>query len=203
MKNDSELEINHDWSDDQDFAPKRRLMRSGNTGFLRILLAVLLILVFLGGIFYFLSRRSTDDETNLLQSKLANLEQKISSLEKQITELQGKVSTWGPDPVFLQQLDALAQKVEALEKQKQPVAETKAKSSASSKSAAETKAKPSAPSKPAASTEKQYHTVQKGDTLYRISKKYGISVEELRKLNNLSGDQALRTGQKLLVSPGP
>jgi LysM repeat protein len=203
MKNDSELEINHDWSDDQDFAPKRRLMRSGNTGFLRILLAVLLILVFLGGIFYFLSRRSTDDETNLLQSKLANLEQKISSLEKQITELQGKVSTLGPDPVFLQQLDALAQKVEALEKQKQPVAETKAKSSASPKSAAETKAMPSAPSKPAASIEKQYHTVQKGDTLYRISKKYGISVEELRKLNNLSGDQALRTGQKLLVSPGP
>ncbi len=203
MKDDSELEINHDWSDDQDFAPKRRLMRSGNTGFLRILLAVLLILVFLGGIFYFLSRRSTDDETNLLQSKLANLEQKISSLEKQITELQGKVSTLGPDPVFLQQLDALAQKVEALEKQKQPVAETKAKSSASPKSAAETKAMPSAPSKPAASIEKQYHTVQKGDTLYRISKKYGISVEELRKLNNLSGDQALRTGQKLLVSPGP
>jgi LysM repeat protein len=203
MKNDSELEINHDWSDDQDFAPKRRLMRSGNTGFLRILLAVLLILVFLGGIFYFLSRRSPDDETNLLQSKLANLEQKISSLEKQITELQGKVSTLGPDPVFLQQLDALAQKVEALEKQKQPVAETKAKSSASPKSAAETKAMPSAPSKPAASIEKQYHTVQKGDTLYRISKKYGISVEELRKLNNLSGDQALRTGQKLLVSPGP
>jgi LysM repeat protein len=203
MKNDSELEINHDWSDDQDFAPKRRLMRSGNTGFLRILLAVLLILVFLGGIFYFLSRRSTDDETNLLQSKLANLEQKISSLEKQITELQGKVSTLGPDPVFLQQLDALAQKVEALEKQKQPVAETKAKPSTPPKSAAETKAKPSAPSKPAASAEKQYHTVQKGDTLYRISKKYGISVEELRKLNNLSGDQALRTGQKLLVSPGP
>jgi len=201
MKDDSELEINHDWSDDQDYAPKRRLMQSGNTGFLRILLAVLLILVFLGGIFYFLSRQSTGDEKDLLQSKLANLEQKISSLEKQITELQGKVSTLGPDPVFLQQLDALAQKVEALEKQKQPAAETRAKSSAPSKPAAETKAKPSAPSKPAASTEKQYHTVQKGDTLYRISKKYGISVEELRKLNNLSGDQALRSGQKLQVSP--
>jgi len=189
MKNDSQLEINHDWSDDEDYSPKRRFMRSGNTGFLRILLAVLLILIFLGGIFYFLSRQSTDDETNLLQSKLANLEQKISSLEKQITELQGKVSTLGPDPALLQQLDALAQKVEALEKQKQPTAERKVK--------------PSAPSKPVASTEKQYHTVQKGESLYRISKKYEISVDELRKLNNLSGDQALRTGQKLLVSPGP
>jgi LysM repeat protein len=201
MKDDSQLEINHDWSDDQDYSPKRRFMQSGNSGFLRILLVVLLILIFLGGIFYFLSRQSTDDETHLLQSKLANLEQKISSLEKQITELQGKVSTLGPDPALLQQLDALSQKVEALEKQKQPAAETKAKPSTPSKPTAETKAKPSAPSKPAASTEKQYHTVQKGDTLYRISKKYGISVDELRKLNNLSGNQALRAGQKLQVSP--
>ena len=199
MKKDDELEINHDWSDDEDYSPKRRLMRSGKTGFLRILLVVLLILAFLGGIFYFLSGRSTDGETNLLQSKLADLEQKISSLEKQITELQGKVSTLGPDPALLQQFDALTQKVEALEKQ--PAAQTKAKPSAPSKPAAETVAKPSAPSKLAASTEKQYHTVQKGETLYRISKKYGISVEELRKLNNLSGDQALRSGQKLQVSP--
>jgi len=187
MKNDSELEIKDDWSDDRAYSPKRRLMRSGNGGFLRILLAVLLVLIFLGGIFYFLSRRSTGDETDLLQSKVTNLEQKIVALEKQIAELQGKVSTLGPDPVFLQQLDALAQKVEALEKQKQP--------------ATETKAKPSAPSKPAVSTEKQYHTVQKGETLYWISKKYGVSVEELRKLNNLSADQSLRSGQKLLVSP--
>ena len=185
MKKDDELEINHDWSDDEDYSPKRRLMRSGKTGFLRILLVVLLILAFLGGIFYFLSGRSTDGETNLLQSKLANLEQKISSLEKQITELQGKVSTLGPDPALLQKFDALTQKVEALEKQP----------------AAQTKAKPSASSKPAASTEKQFHTVQKGDTLYGISKKYKISVENLRKLNNLSGDPALRAGQKLQVSP--
>ena len=199
MKDDSELEINQDWSEDQDYAPKRRFTRSGKTGFLRILLAVLLILVFLGGIFYFLSRQSTDDETSLLQSKLADLEQKTSSLEKQITELQGKVSTLGPDPALLQQLDALAQKVEALEKQ--PPAGTKTKTSAPSKPIAETKAKPPASSKPAASTEKQYHTVQKGESLYRISKKYGISVEDLRKLNDLSGDQPLRAGQKLQVSP--
>jgi LysM repeat protein len=176
-------------------------MRSGKSGFLRILLGVLLILVFLGGIFYFLSRPSTDDESNLLQSKVTNLEQKIFSLEKQITELEGKVSTLGPDPVFLQQLDALAQKVEALEKQQQPAAGTRAKPSPPSKPVAETEAKPSTPQKAAASTGKQYHTVQKGDTLYQISKKYKISVEDLRKLNNLSGNQALRSGQKLQVSP--
>ena len=84
-------------------------------------------------------------------------------------------------------MEALAQKVEALEKQ----------------TTAESRRKPSAPSKPAVSTEEQYHTVQKGETLYRISKKYGISVEELRKLNNLSEDQPINTGQKLRISPQP
>jgi LysM repeat protein len=45
------------------------------------------------------------------------------------------------------------------------------------------------------------HTVEKGETLYRISRNFGISVEELRKLNNLSEDQPIYTGQKLRISP--
>ncbi|MGC8796367.1 LysM peptidoglycan-binding domain-containing protein [Thermodesulfovibrio sp.] len=44
----------------------------------------------------------------------------------------------------------------------------------------------------------QYHTVKKGETLYRIAKKYNISVDELKRLNSLSSNK-LRTGQKLLV----
>jgi len=61
------------------------------------------------------------------------------------------------------------------------------------------KAKPSPP-KPPATAQKRYHTVQKGETLFKISKKYGITVEELRKLNDLSRGEPVRTGQKLLVS---
>jgi LysM repeat protein len=133
-------------------------------------------------------RRIGSDNSKPLRILLGILLILIFGLEKQLAELQGKIGTSGPDPALLQRVDALAQKVEALEKQKQPTAESKAK--------------PSPSSKPAVSTEKQYHTVKKGEALYRISKKYGISVEELRKLNNLSADQPLRTGEKLLVSPG-
>jgi len=186
MKDDPKLQMNDAWSDDRPYSPKRRRIGSGNSKFLPILLGILLVVVFAGGIFYFITRSPTGGEATL-QSRMAAFEQKIASLEKQITELQGKLGTAGPDPALLQRVDALAQKVEVLEKQKQPTAESKAK--------------PSAPSKPAVSTENQYHTVQKGETLYRISKKYGISVEELRKLNKLSADQPLRSGQKLLVSP--
>lgn len=46
--------------------------------------------------------------------------------------------------------------------------------------------------------EDNYYTVQKGDTLYSISKKYNLSVTELKSRNNLSTD-TLSIGDKLLV----
>jgi hypothetical protein len=42
------------------------------------------------------------------------------------------------------------------------------------------------------------HTVVKGDTLYSISKKYGLSVSELQRLNNLK-DNTISIGQTLKV----
>lgn len=42
------------------------------------------------------------------------------------------------------------------------------------------------------------HTVVKGDTLYSISRKYGLSVSELQKLNNLK-DNSLSIGQTLKI----
>jgi len=188
MKDDPELEMDDAWSEGRAYSPKRRGNGSGSSRYLRILLVIFLVLIFAGGILYFLGRGTPSSEVGPLQSKVVALEQRIARLEKQIPELQGKISTPGPDLGLVQRLDTLTQKVEALEKPKQP--------------APEPKAKPSTPSKPAASAEKKYHTVQKGDTLYGISKKYGIGVGELRKLNNLSADQSLRTGQKLMVSPG-
>jgi membrane-bound lytic murein transglycosylase D len=45
-----------------------------------------------------------------------------------------------------------------------------------------------------------YYAVKKGDTLFSIAKKNGLSVAELRELNELGKNVALRTGQKLRVS---
>lgn len=50
--------------------------------------------------------------------------------------------------------------------------------------------------------EGQYHTVVRGETLYSISKKYGLSVSDLLQLNGLKKDQTLKAGQKLLIAPG-
>ena len=151
-------------------------------------LGIMLILIFAVGIFYFITNRPTARDTKgeeILASKIAALEQKIAGLEAQITELQGKSNKGATDPFLLHQVEGLAQKVEALEKRAQ-------------QPGVESKTKP-APPKPAVTSQKKYHTVQRGETLLKIGKKYGITVEELRKLNNLSKGQSIKIGQKLLV----
>lgn len=45
----------------------------------------------------------------------------------------------------------------------------------------------------------EYHEVQPGETLYRISVRYNISVDSLRRLNGLSEQTAIHPGQKLKV----
>jgi len=187
MEDDPEDE-NEDVSlDESTYSPKQRQIGSGDRKCLRILLGVLILSVFLVGIVYFFNRLRSSDETNPLELKVIALERKIAGLEQQLADLAGKIRTTGSDSALIQRVDALALKVETLENQTQ--------------AAPESKANPFPPSKPAALTEKQYHRVQKGETLYRIGRKYGISVEELQKLNNLSSDQPLRAGQRLVVSP--
>lgn len=44
------------------------------------------------------------------------------------------------------------------------------------------------------------HTVAQGETLYRLSKKYKISVEDLKKINGLDGDEIF-PGQVLYIQP--
>jgi LysM repeat protein len=65
--------------------------------------------------------------------------------------------------------------------------------------------KPKPPTKPVDTkpapvpTDTQYHTVEKGETLYSISKRYGIKVDDLKKLNNLI-DNNIGLGQKLKLN---
>lgn len=43
------------------------------------------------------------------------------------------------------------------------------------------------------------HTVAKGDTMFNIAKRYGISVDKLKSLNNLA-DNNIKLGMELIVS---
>ena len=158
-------------------------IKSDSKRLLLVMLVIVLVLIFAVGINYFITKRPAEGEA-MLQSKITSLEEKITGLEKQVADLQGKSVTGSPDPSLVHREEALSQKVEVLERKAQLTPESKAK-----------------PASPKA-TPKRYHTVHKGETLSEISKKYGITVEELRKLNGLSRSQPVRTGQKLLVSAG-
>jgi LysM repeat protein len=49
-----------------------------------------------------------------------------------------------------------------------------------------------------------YHVVQKGETLYSISRKYGLSIEQVKQLNKLTSDQVgLCTSLSVVAPPKP
>jgi len=57
--------------------------------------------------------------------------------------------------------------------------------------------------KPAPVAKKQavirYHTVRSGDTLYGLSRRYNIGLNELKRLNKLGSKAVIHPGQKLIV----
>lgn len=49
--------------------------------------------------------------------------------------------------------------------------------------------------------ERRYHVIRKGENLYRISLRYGLSVPELCHINGMNPQDVIKPGQKLLVTP--
>ncbi|QJW89220.1 LysM peptidoglycan-binding domain-containing protein [Spirosoma taeanense] len=60
---------------------------------------------------------------------------------------------------------------------------------------------PSSPSKSPASSQSEtsYHTVAKGETMFRISKQYGVTIEQIREWNNLT-DVGVKEGQRIRIT---
>ena len=56
-------------------------------------------------------------------------------------------------------------------------------------------------SAPLAAAGTQEYTVEKGDSLSRVAKKFGVSLADLRAANNLTGD-TIKAGQKLVIPAG-
>ncbi|MBW6491128.1 MAG: LysM peptidoglycan-binding domain-containing protein [Lentimicrobium sp.] len=57
-------------------------------------------------------------------------------------------------------------------------------------------------STPARKNDFVYYTIQQGDTLWKIAQKHqGVSVEDIKKLNNISDSHKIRPGQRIKVQP--
>lgn len=180
-----DFELNRNWDEGVrrttsrgSLSPKSYLIFTG---------IALLILVITVTLFFRFHKRSNTD-LDAIKNRLKTLEQNIPQIAGQVMELRRSVSNLNAVGESLtRRMDDLSHKVAQLQK-----------------AAVEAKARAKAPvrvqSEPTLKTEKGTHQVQPGETLYRIAKKYGLSVAELCRLNQISKDQAIKPGQKLLVS---
>ncbi len=50
-------------------------------------------------------------------------------------------------------------------------------------------------------TASRYHIVRSGETLYKISRKYGLTMKELTRLNRINASTIIRPGDRLKVTP--
>ncbi len=172
-----------------DFKPQRKTLILGGAG---ILILILLIALFSAGD----NKLSTGDLSSIqirldqLENRLTHLEGmevRIASLERQEKGLpQSMADRSGKS--LTQRLDKLTQKVDQLET-------IVASAPAKTETPYPIQRRPLPPDKG------RYHEVRSGETLYRISRQYGISVDKLCRLNNLTPEQAIHPGQKLLVAP--
>jgi anti-anti-sigma factor len=153
-----------------------------------------------GGVFLFLllliiyMTRDSSSDLQPLEKKMALIEQKVALLEgqgKEISGMSGKLESMKKE---------LTDRSQHLEKEL-----ARLRSDMESAQAKVPPAPPAAPSPAVAAPAKppqkpeKYHTVAKGETLFGISKKYGLSLDELRRLNNLKPGQSIAIGQKLVV----
>ena len=168
-----------------------KILLFGGAGLL--VLIILVVLLFLGG------RGAPSEDLSLIQARLTQMEARIKAAiamenrlqqfeEKEKEVRQALLKTDLSIRTIKGDLNQLIEAFESLQKKTTPVPQ---------------KVKAPKPVKEASivQTEQGYHLVSRGETLYRISKKYGISVDDLRRLNNMDPNALIHPGQKLLVAP--
>jgi LysM repeat protein len=170
----------------------RKIVVFGGLGVL--LLIILVAVLFSGG-----NQQSTED-LSTIQARLSQLEERITRLEA----VEDKVVFLEKQEKGLQQAVTEANEFgRSLSRQLEALTERLGSSrrAAGSGSAAPTTVATAQP-KETSSKGKRHHTVLRGETLYGIAQKYGLSVDELCRLNNISRNQIIRIGQRLVVDSG-
>jgi anti-anti-sigma factor len=157
------------------------------------------LLVIAGGIFVFfilIIIYMTRDSS----SGIEELQKRVALLEERMTQAGGQSKNVSVMPEKIEGLrKEFAEKTKQLESDLARLRQDT--ESASAKAVSTVKAVP-APRPSVAQPPRvlKYHTVMQGETLFSISKKYGITIDEMRRLNNLKSNQTIGVGQKLIVS---
>jgi LysM repeat protein len=147
-----------------------------------------------------------EKRTGDLDAELKRVKSQASELEARNREMTAQIQAVREQLASIQEEAAAAREAEGMRGQK----------GAKSKKARQ-KAKPeapapvpmpatgeSAPAPPAASappgSSPAVHVVQAGETVFRIARQNGVSVQQIRQWNNLKND-VIEVGQQLIVAP--
>ncbi len=165
-------------------------------------------------VLFFTTARQPADAVRLaaLAQKIENLEQhlqKYNGVEEKVTRIWEQAQSFEnfktrfdrSESSMSLRMDHLAKSLDALQKKTDENLAKIAKLETAPKVPAAAAAPPAPPSVKAAPA-KKIHTVVAGDTLFSISQRYNLSVEQLRSLNKLVEADVIVVGQKLTVS-GP
>ena len=120
-----------------------------------------------------------------IDNRTVSLEKRQTEFHGQLIQLDGRLTAFSSSPV-MKEVETLAPRVNLLEKQLSSI---------------HVRQKVTPVRSGAIQTDKRhYYEIKEGDNLFRISQKYGLSVEELARMNDLQEDELILVGQKLVVS---
>jgi LysM repeat protein len=193
---DGEEELGQqDYYDDQTGLFHNKLNPTFIIGGIGLVIIVILLVMVLAG---------PSDEVD--RQQLQALEDRIQQLEKRITTTGVMDEALGRIDSNEKELSLIMERVDRFEgtvatQIDQIIKELgKLHQKAGSTPAAKVKTPPPA-AKSTLEKQTKVHEVRTGDTLYSISRRYGLTVDQLRTYNNIGKDTAIRPGQKLKLSP--
>jgi membrane-bound lytic murein transglycosylase D len=124
-------------------------------------------------------------ERDDLQEQLNSMQKESNSLKERVASLQGDNRALG----------------EQLEKLKGELAKAQREASAKAVAKKEPPESKTSPKREPTPAKGRTYEVQRGDNLWTISKKTGVPIDTLKKLNNVSPNQRLQVGQKIKLAP--
>lgn len=156
-----------------------------------------LILIIL--LFFFISHNGVDDKQVAIEARLKKLEDRIATVEIAniyITKIWEEAKTFEQFKERFNRSEAsmtmrMNNIIVGQDKLQIKMAETMPEKSGS-RETTEVSRK---------TAKKNYHTVRAGESLYVISRRYGLTVKKIQNLNKLNDKSIIYPGQKLLLTP--
>jgi LysM repeat protein len=159
---------------------------------------LLLIIVFS---LFFIGSNETRKDLSSIRSNLDQVEKRLTQVEDKIARLNKEVITSKVD--FDKNMEQRESQMSSLERRLDEQSKRiEQLQEAMSTLPTKKKSPEIVHKKPTSQTIKRYHEVRKGETLYGIARRYGISVDKLCRLNHITAETVVRPGQKLLVASG-